>query len=226
MATSWNFVQPPDPVLSNSIASNYHCASCTPVCYLLSIQHMSLSRFKHNDWAKYLCSVTHTVWVLLDITNFDITATSDRSLQEDRNTMGFLFVVFLTWFFHPCWKSWNGAPIFSQRMELYVNVGIVNTLVLSFFPIFFLEHFYVFEKHVIYSKQLLLSWFLVICIIAFVWIKKNKISIWIILCGCFKVIFIQRNVTETLSFLVNSVKRRRKKISSLSAQDCSKIQMP
>lgn len=60
--------------------------------------------------------------------------------------------------------DWCSQLISLKRMKLYVNVGIVNTLVLSLF----LEHFYVFEKHVIYSKQLLLSWFLVICIIAFV----------------------------------------------------------
>lgn len=44
---------------------------------------------------------------------------------------------------------------------------------LCHFIIFFLEHFYVFEKHVIYSKQLLLSWFLVICILHLFELKKK-----------------------------------------------------
>lgn len=42
-----------------------------------------------------------------------------------------------------------------ERMKLYVNVGIVNTLVLS--PLLFLEHFYVFEKHVIYSNTIVVK---------------------------------------------------------------------
>lgn len=53
-----------------------------------------------------------------------------------RTTGSLVFFFLCTWLFHPCWNSWTGAPSFSQRMKLYVNVGIVNTLVLSFFRAF------------------------------------------------------------------------------------------
>lgn len=122
---------------------------------IYKVFRLSHSQYLQYNWAKCFCCTT---WVLPRVTDFDITATSDQSLQEHRKSSLFLLIFFiLTWLFHPCWKSWTGAPNFSQENEAVCKCWYCKYTG----SVLFLEHFYVFEKHVIYSKQLLLSWFLV-----------------------------------------------------------------
>lgn len=63
-----------------------------------------------------------------------ITATSDQSMQEDRQS-GFVILFGHGYFIH-AGNHGLVLPISVKRMKLYVNVGIVNTLVLCF-----VEHF-------------------------------------------------------------------------------------
>lgn len=75
MTASWKVLQAPDPVLSN-------CASCIS-CYLQKIYSVSPSVLTVNLSQILL---HHTIWVLPQVNIFNITATSDQSLQENRKS--------------------------------------------------------------------------------------------------------------------------------------------
>lgn len=112
-------------------------SSCTKLCFLhlllftedlLCLTISTYSKLEPNTSTSHHSSITPSHHLEYYCHIRSVTA---REQKIKFNFCGFLLFFILTWVFHPCWKSWTGAPNFSQRMKLYVNVGIVNTLVLS-----------------------------------------------------------------------------------------------
>lgn len=96
-----------------SIACSCHGASCTLVCHLQSIHAIPLSVIT-IQLSQMLLSHHMSI-----ITESPTLVSLPYPISQCRKTENLFFpFFFFTWLFHPCWKSWTGAPNFSQENEV------------------------------------------------------------------------------------------------------------
>lgn len=96
----------------HSIASNYH----TVLQFVIDqVLNLSYCQYLGHNWAKCFChhlSIIRSQQLWYHCHIWSVTA--------ERQKIHFCVCFFnfiLTWLFHPCWKSWTGAPNFSQENE-------------------------------------------------------------------------------------------------------------